>query len=54
MMVIAATPFSAMLMVFGAVPLGVLIAIYGGEGAVILRRRHQQSGQVGSAIRPLH
>ena len=38
MMMVATTPFSALLVLFVAVPLGIMIGIYGGEGVQRYRR----------------
>ncbi len=40
MMLVAATPFSSLLEIFVVVPLSIVIGIYGGEGAMALRRRY--------------
>ena len=42
MLMVVATPFSSLLMVFAAVPLGILIGIYGREGAAALLKPRER------------
>lgn len=43
MMLVVATPFSSLLAIFAAVPLGIVIGIYGREGASALRQHRWRS-----------
>lgn len=43
MMMVAGTQLSTLLLVFAAVPLGIVVSIYGSEGASALRHRRTRS-----------
>ena len=43
MMMVAASPFGSLLMVFVAVPLGIVLGVYGRDGVSALRDRRSRS-----------
>ena len=43
MMMVAASPFGSLLMIFVAVPLGIVLGIYGRNGVLALRDRRGPS-----------